>query len=54
VGNFSASCGKVTPLLRLFVVLLTENLVGLLFVKGYPVLRIITDAGKQISQRIQL
>jgi hypothetical protein len=54
VGNFFASCGKGTPLLRLFVVLLTENLVGLLFVEGYPVLSIITYAGKQISQRIQL
>jgi hypothetical protein len=46
VGNFFALCGKGTHLLRLFVVMLTENLVGLLFVEGYPVLRIITDAGK--------
>jgi hypothetical protein len=46
VGNFFALCGKGTHLLRLFIVMLTKNLVGLLFVEGYPVLRIITDAGK--------
>jgi hypothetical protein len=51
VGNFFALCGKGTSLLRLFVVLLTENLVGLLFVEWYPVLRIITDAGKHYQPK---